>query len=344
MGDIHCEEPTDKLLYEDRWERLPAKIINGCVAGVTGVTCTFPIDLVKTRLQNQQIINGKRMYSNLLDCFIKTARAEGLRGLYHGYAVNATLISPEKAIKLVGNDFFRYLLRSPNGYLPLHREALAGGGAGFCQVIITTPMEMLKIQLQDAGRKAAPYKPNGVGAIPISELSVNPVLARSYSANNYRIPSSGLGIARELIRTKGFLGLYRGLGATLMRDVPFSMIYFPFFAHLNALGVRDESGKASFLHSFVSGCIAASTAAVTVNPVDVIKTRLQLLSHAEGEETYTGVRDCAMKIFRHEGPQAFFKGATCRIIAIAPLFGIAQAVYYFGVGEFVIDRYSLMTV
>lgn len=29
---------------------------------------------------------------------------------------------------------------------------LAGCGAGMCQVVITTPMEMLKIQLQDAGR------------------------------------------------------------------------------------------------------------------------------------------------------------------------------------------------
>ena len=40
-----------------------------------------------------------------------------------------------------------------SGHLPLHYETLAGGGAGLCQVIITTPMEMLKIQLQDAGRK-----------------------------------------------------------------------------------------------------------------------------------------------------------------------------------------------
>ncbi len=32
------------------------------------------------------------------------------------------------------------------------KEMLAGCGAGMCQVIVTTPMEMLKIQLQDAGR------------------------------------------------------------------------------------------------------------------------------------------------------------------------------------------------
>lgn len=29
---------------------------------------------------------------------------------------------------------------------------LAGCGAGMCQVVVTCPMEMLKIQLQDAGR------------------------------------------------------------------------------------------------------------------------------------------------------------------------------------------------
>ena len=39
--------------------------------------------------------------------------------------------------------------------LPVGREMLAGGSAGLCQIIITTPMELLKIQMQDAGRVAA---------------------------------------------------------------------------------------------------------------------------------------------------------------------------------------------
>lgn len=34
-----------------------------------------------------------------------------------------------------------------------------------------------------------------------------------------------------------------------------------------------------------------------------------------------------------EGPTAFFKGAACRMIVIAPLFGIAQTVYYLGIAE-----------
>ena len=39
--------------------------------------------------------------------------------------------------------------------LPIQREMMAGGLAGMCQIVVTTPMELLKIQLQDAGRVAA---------------------------------------------------------------------------------------------------------------------------------------------------------------------------------------------
>lgn len=35
---------------------------------------------------------------------------------------------------------------------------VAGGLAGLCQIVITTPMELLKIQMQDAGRIAAQNK------------------------------------------------------------------------------------------------------------------------------------------------------------------------------------------
>ncbi|XP_022079178.1 mitochondrial glutamate carrier 2-like isoform X1 [Acanthaster planci] len=340
MGDISAskEASEEQSKQPKGYSGLPAKCINGALAGVTGVTCIFPIDLVKTRLQNQQVIDGRRMYKNLLDCFIKTAKADGIKGLYKGYGINVALISPEKSIKLVGNDFFRYHLQREGKPMGLHREMLAGGGAGLCQVIITTPMEMLKIQLQDAGRKIERKKIPGLGTVPdVPTAKVNPSLTRAFSASTTaEVTPSALTIARNLLQTKGVFGLYRGLGATLMRDIPFSMIYFPLFAHLNAQGMEHENGRASFQHSFVCGCLAATVASLSVNPVDVIKTRLQLLQQAPGEHTYTGIRDCAAKIWKYEGPSAFFKGASCRLLVISPLFGIAQAVYYFGVGEFLL--------
>ncbi|MCI4380327.1 hypothetical protein PGIGA_G00238710 [Pangasianodon gigas] len=301
---------------------LPAKLINGGVAGLVGVTCVFPIDLAKTRLQNQQ---GARVYSGMLDCLTKTIRTEGYFGMYRGAAVNLTLVTPEKAIKLAANDVFRQKL-SKDGKLPLWGEILAGCGAGTCQVVVTTPMEMLKIQLQDAGRLAAQR------SVSASAPASSPSLASSHHA---AVRRSATAITLELLRTQGLRGLYKGTGATLLRDVPFSMIYFPLFAKFNAVGrSRDLAHeRAPFLQSFASGCAAGSVAAVAVTPLDVIKTRLQTLQKGEGEDSYRGIIDCTRRILSREGPSAFLKGATCRALVIAPLFGIAQGIYFLGVGE-----------
>lgn len=318
-------------MAEKKVSSLPAKLINGGVAGLVGVTCVFPIDLAKTRLQNQQ---GVQVYKGMLDCLAKTIRSEGYFGCYRGAAVNLTLVTPEKAIKLAANDVFRQKL-SKDGHLPLWGEVLAGCGAGTCQVVVTTPMEMLKIQLQDAGRLAAqkPVPTPSQAAVPGPAPSlVAPPPARRNPAPR----PSATGITRELLKTRGLAGLYKGAGATLVRDVPFSMIYFPLFANLNALGRDDVQARAPFWQSFAAGCGAGSVAAVAVTPLDVIKTRLQTLQKGEGEDTYRGIVDCTRRIMTREGPSAFLKGATCRALVIAPLFGIAQGVYFLGVGETVL--------
>lgn len=77
-----------------------------------------------------------------------------------------------------------------------------------------------------------------------------------------------------------------------------------------------------------------------VTPVDVIKTRLQVLHRMEGEPTYNGWLDAATKIYKNEGVSAFFKGAVTRMIVVAPLFGIAQMVYFFGIAERIIGTVS----
>ncbi|XP_014614980.1 PREDICTED: mitochondrial glutamate carrier 1-like [Polistes canadensis] len=296
----------------DQFKLLP-KIINGGIAGIIGVSVVFPLDLVKTRLQNQVIgPNGERMYSSMFDCFKKTYKAEGYFGMYKGSGVNILLITPEKAIKLTANDTFRhYLSTGPGQQLPLQREMLAGGLAGACQIVITTPMELLKIQMQDAGRVAAAAKESGKTIPKVSALS----------------------LTKDLLKQRGILGLYQGTGATALRDVTFSIIYFPLFARLNDLGPKREDGSSVFWCSFLAGCAAGSTAALLVNPFDVIKTRLQAIKKAPGEPSYDGVLDCIKKTLVNEGPTAFFKGGACRMIVIAPLFGIAQTVYYLGVAE-----------
>ncbi|XP_062949909.1 mitochondrial glutamate carrier 1 isoform X1 [Cynocephalus volans] len=344
----------------DKQISLPAKLINGGIAGLIGVTCVFPIDLAKTRLQNQQ--NGQRMYSSMSDCLIKTIRSEGYFGMYRGAAVNLTLVTPEKAIKLAANDFFRHQLSKDGQKLTLLREMLAGCGAGTCQVIVTTPMEMLKIQLQDAGRigegewegqraggghswipvtcplqeeeTAAPFSPAAQKKVLAAQAQLSAQGGAQTSVETPAAPRpTATQLTRDLLQSRGISGLYKGLGATLLRDVPFSIVYFPLFANLNQLGRPASEEKSPFYVSFLAGCVAGSAAAVAVNPCDVVKTRLQSLQRGINEDTYSGILDCARKIWRHEGPSAFLKGAYCRALVIAPLFGIAQVVYFLGIAE-----------
>ena len=58
-----------------------------------------------------------------------------------------------------------------------------------------------------------------------------PLLFRLYDQERrscHRI--TALEMTKQLLREKGIFGLYKGLGATALRDVTFSVLYFPGFA------------------------------------------------------------------------------------------------------------------
>lgn len=71
-----------------------------------GATAVYPIDLVKTRMQNQRTGSfiGELMYRNSIDCFKKVVRHEGVFGLYRGLVPQLLGVAPEKAIKLTASS------------------------------------------------------------------------------------------------------------------------------------------------------------------------------------------------------------------------------------------------
>jgi solute carrier family 25 aspartate/glutamate transporter 12/13 len=108
----------------------------GSMAGAFGAFMVYPIDLVKTRLQNQRGAQvGQRLYNNSIDCFQKVFRNEGLKGLYSGVLPQLVGVAPEKAIKLTVNDLVRGYLTNKQGQIWWGHEVIAGGTAGACQVV-----------------------------------------------------------------------------------------------------------------------------------------------------------------------------------------------------------------
>ena len=111
----------------------------GSIAGATGATAVYPIDLVKTRMQNQRTGSyiGELMYRNSFDCFKKVVRHEGFRGLYRGLVPQLVGVAPEKAIKLTMNDLMRDKMTHFNdGKLPLWGEVIAGACGGGSQNLL----------------------------------------------------------------------------------------------------------------------------------------------------------------------------------------------------------------
>ncbi|MCJ8732603.1 hypothetical protein PDJAM_G00213320 [Pangasius djambal] len=266
----------------------------GSIAGATGATAVYPIDLVKTRMQNQRSTGsfvGELMYKNSFDCAKKVLRYEGFFGFYRGLLPQLIGVAPEKAIKLTVNDFVRDKFTDKDDTISLAAEVLAGGCAGGSQVIFTNPLEIVKIRLQVAG-----------------EITTGPRV-------------SALTVMRDL----GFFGLYKGAKACFLRDIPFSAIYFPVYAHAKTQ-LADDEGRLGAAQLLLAGAIAGVPAASLVTPADVIKTRLQVAARA-GQTTYSGVIDCFRKILREEGFRAFWKGAGARVCRSSPQFGVTLVTY-----------------
>jgi len=267
------------------------KLLVGAVAGVVGTSAIFPLDMVKTRLQAAGQVGAPITvkYNGVLDCIRQMHAKEGIRGFYRGLAANLTGVTPEKAIKLAVNEKVREMLEEEDGTVSPLNQVLAGASAGFCQVVATNPMEIVKLRVQLQATLSADQR---IGTL-------------------------------EVVKKLGIKGLYRGAPATWARDIPYSMIFFPAYSTVKDMLV-DENGETGILRNLCAGATAGACAAGIMTPMDVVKTRFQ---QQGGKQKYGNLVNCAKMTLANEGAFAFYRGAIPRMATQGPLFGIALAAF-----------------
>jgi len=181
--------------------------------------------------------------------------------------------------------------------LPEITPLLAGITARTFVSSLTSPLELLRTTLQST--------------------PVDPLKPHTFS--------STLQATRLLVKTDGVKALYRGLGPTLWRDVPFSGIYWTGYEAWKKFFSRTTNLPVPVV-AFASGAISGMTSALLTHSFDVTKTRRQALVLSQNGapvSTFPFMRD----LIRTEGVGALFAGLTPRLAKIAPACGILIASY-----------------
>ncbi|KAF0975442.1 hypothetical protein FDP41_005436 [Naegleria fowleri] len=181
---------SDFLYYGDVF-------IAGSFAGLVNCPICSPLELVKTRLQIQdqsKLEMTKRYYTGPLDCFIKTWKSNGIRGIYKGF--NSTLV---RDVPSYGAYFVMYeYLKERYGEDPL-ALFLSGGFAGIGCWYLSYWADAIKSRIQ-----ALPDPPQ-VGHDKYKGFI--DCCIKSYKAEGYMV-------------------FFRGLNSSIVRAFPLNAVTF----------------------------------------------------------------------------------------------------------------------
>ncbi|XP_002736823.1 solute carrier family 25 member 45-like [Saccoglossus kowalevskii] len=282
-----------------------ADFIAGLVGGGSGIIVGHPLDTIKVRLQAQSVATIK--YNGVLDCIVKTFKRESIFGFYKGMAFPLATISVQNALVfgVYGNTLHqlsKWRYGDPNKASSNSDILIAGCVGGFVQLSLACPVDLVKIRLQMQMEKRE------------SLLDKKKI--------HYKGPVDCL---RSICKSEGIPGCYRGLTIMLMRDVPANGIYFLSYEVL-CRKLTSKSGKSpSPFVVLLAGGLAGALSWAAINPLDVIKSRLQ----ADGVKghKYNSIYHCVVDSYRTSGLRVFWTGLTINCLRGFPVNAVTFLVY-----------------
>lgn len=217
--------------------------------------CLYPSPAVAAEHLPQLSAPSARRFTGFLDAFLKIGRHEGITALWRGVSATLIMSVPSQVIYMVGYDTLRSsaLQKAPVRYRkPLDGKPtsayittttfLAGSFSRTVVAVMLAPLELVRTRIQS-------------------------------TQANVSLPSI-LGSVRTLMKEQGTRSLWRGLSATLWRDVPFSGAYWAgyegirrFLTNGKGMGESvegDLAGK-TFGISFASGAGSGMVGAIFGN-------------------------------------------------------------------------------
>jgi len=163
-------------------------------------------------------------------------------------------------------------------------QAVAGGITGAVTKTSVAPLERVKILLQVQGMS--------------SKLQTNPKY------------TSIFGSFPTLVKEEGFMALYKGNGANVLRIVPNYALKFSLNDFFRDFVAKPNQPliEFTFWQLLTAGTLSGLCTISAVYPLDVLRTRMALSEALTQQVHYRGLWHCCKHIVQTEGFSALYKG------------------------------------
>ncbi|KAH8495109.1 hypothetical protein Peur_056132 [Populus x canadensis] len=305
----------------------------GAIAGGISRTVTSPLDVIKIRFQVQleptslwalvrSNVTSPSKYTGMLQATKDIFREEGLPGFWRGNVPALLMVMPYTAIQFAvlhklktfaagSSKTEDHIQLSP--YLSYASGALAGCAA----TVGSYPFDLLRTILASQG-----------------EPKVYPTMRSAFV---------------DIVRTRGFRGLYAGLSPTLVEIVPYAGLQFGTYDTFKRWTMAWNHHKSSSTSSistddnlssfqlFICGLAAGTCAKLVCHPLDVVKKRFQiegLQRHPKyggrvEHRAYRNMFDALQRILQTEGWAGLYKGIVPSTVKAAPAGAVTFVAYEF---------------
>mmetsp|Transcript_33629 Transcript_33629/g.60867 ORF Transcript_33629/g.60867 Transcript_33629/m.60867 type:complete len:292 (-) Transcript_33629:66-941(-) len=279
-----------------------AGIIAGSIAGIMADAITHPLSTVKTRIQVQGSgggAHGAVAYRGITHCLAHTLRNEGPVALYRGFGAVVVGAAPAQGLYFAGYETAKTFLGGGQSGIGNFASGIA---AQLCGSFVWVPMDVVKERLQAQG-----------------QIKVTQTYTGSFHA------------FKQILAHEGVMGLFRAYPIHQVTWAPFNGCYFAVYEKCKQLcidaGYEDGHDNLEPIAQVSCGATAGVVAASITNPVDVLKTRLQVAMANPEMFPYKNSLGALRHLIEHEGAMALMDGALARVIWLTPRLTICVAAY-----------------
>ncbi|KAK7339731.1 hypothetical protein VNO77_20413 [Canavalia gladiata] len=298
-----------KLLQQKNQQAKPvgtlSQLLAGGVAGAFAKTCTAPLSRLTILFQVQGMhFDVAALSKPSIWCEAsRIVNEEGFRAFWRGNLVTIAHRLPYSAVNFYAYEHYKNLLHS---LLPENHKGntgaepfvhfVSGGLSGITSATATYPLDLVRTRLA-AQRSSIYYR--GI----------------SHAFNT-------------ICREEGFLGLYKGLGATLLGVGPSIAISFTVYESLRSFWQSRRPDDSTVLVSLACGSLSGIASSTATFPLDLVRRRMQLEGVGGRARVYnTSLFGTFGHIVRNEGARGLYRGILPEYYKVVPSVGIVFMTY-----------------